>query len=465
MSFDSLTYFLFLPAVLALHWLCPARCRWIVLLAASYVFYASWNVSLSLLILGVTGVTYLAGRLIESASPRRRRLYLAVSLAVCLGVLGYFKYFNLLGEALAAVSGRAWRAVDILLPVGVSFYTFQALSYVIDVYRGNLRPERHFGYYALYISFFPQLVAGPIERAGALIPQLRQDRRLTAGDVSAGLKLVLSGLFRKLVVADLAAPFVNTVYKAPQPDGSAVLIATLLFGIQIYCDFSGYSEIAAGSARLLGVRLMRNFDRPYAAKSIREFWRKWHISLTVWFTDYVYIPLGGSRKGLPRQLFATVAVFALCGLWHGADWSFLVWGLFHACLMIADILLWRGSRAERFGRLRRCLMLAGVCFAWLFFRAENMAHAVRLLGRLFSPWAWTAGSALLTSAVPGVPPAVLMLLLLCALLIVARLPALAYQKSTQTSDIVWACLLMAVVAAALIRIDSGAANAFIYFQF
>ena len=263
----------------------------------------------------------------------------------------------------------------IILPVGISFYTFQAMSYVIDVYRGTIPAEAHFGYYALYISFFPQLVAGPIERAGTLIPQLRQERRLKQEDVIAGLKLIISGLFRKLAVADLLAPFVDAVYRADTPDGCAVALATLLFAVQIYCDFSGYSEIAAGSARLLGIRLMRNFDRPYAAASIRDFWRRWHVSLTVWFTDYVYIPLGGNRHGLARQLLATIAVFALCGLWHGAEWSFLIWGLLHAGYM-AVYLLWRQHSKKALPRpAGQILTLAAVCFAWLFFRAGSRPPA------------------------------------------------------------------------------------------
>ena len=234
MSFDSLRYLLLLPAVVLLHWLTPSRFRWMALLAASYVFYASWNAALSLLILFVTGCSWVAGLLLEKTeSPRLRRLLLIGALAVCLGLLAYFKYFNLLGRTAAALLGGAWRFMDIVLPVGVAFYTFQALSYVIDVYRKKMRAERHFGYYALYISFFPQLVAGPIERADNLLGQLRKERRFDRDDLTAGLHLLVSGYFRKIVVADLAAPFVNAVFAAEAPDGCAVLAAALLFGIQI----------------------------------------------------------------------------------------------------------------------------------------------------------------------------------------------------------------------------------------
>ncbi len=467
MSFDSLPYLLFLPAVVLLHWLIPSRFRWMALLGASYIFYASWNASLSLLILFVTGCSWLAGLLLEkTVSSRLRRLLLAGSSAVCLGLLVYFKYFNLLGQTAAALFGGEWRFVDIVLPVGVSFYTFQALSYVIDVYRKNARAEKHFGYYALYISFFPQLVAGPIERAENLLGQLRSSRRFDRDDLAAGLRPLVSGYFRKIVIADLAAPFVNTVFAADLPDGSAVFAAALLFGIQIYCDFSGYSEIAMGSARLLGIRLTRNFDRPYGAKNIREFWRRWHISLTRWFTDYVYVPLGGSRAGLLRQILASTVVFALCGLWHGAAWSYMIWGLMHACFLNLYTLKKRFRPALASGPWEHALTYCAVSFSWLFFRAGDTGRALLLTERLFSAWDFSSGARLLMSAGPrGASPSVLLLLLTGGLLTLRRLPALTAEEKTPVSEAAWAGLLVAIGLAALIRLDGGAASAFIYFQF
>ncbi len=467
MSFDSLAYLLFLPAVALLHWLIPPRFRWAALLGASYMFYASWNAALSLLILFVTGCSWLAGLLLEKTeSARLRKLLLLGALAVCLGLLVYFKYFNLLGQTAAAVFGGEWRVRDIVLPVGVSFYTFQALSYVIDVYRRSARAERHFGYYALYISFFPQLVAGPIERAENLLGQLRKDRRFCRDDLSAGLRLLISGYFRKIVIADLAAPFVNTVFGAELPDGSAVLAATLLFGVQIYCDFSGYSEIARGSARLLGIRLTRNFDRPYGAANIRDFWRRWHVSLTRWFTDYVYIPLGGSRAGLLRQMLATAAVFALCGLWHGAAWSYVLWGLMHACFLNLYTLRKRLRPGLASGLWEQALTYCAVSFSWLFFRAGDTGRALLLAARLFSAWDLSSGARLLMSAGPrGASPAVLALLLAGGLLTLRRLPALASDRKPPLPEAAWAGLLLAIGIAALIRMDGGTASAFIYFQF
>lgn len=465
MSFDSGTYLLFLPAAVLLHWLCPHRWRWAALLAASLFFYGSWSVPLTGLLLAEAGAAWLAGlALSRRRRPVWRRLALGAALAVCFGLLGYFKYFNFLAGSVTALLGGTWDAWDIILPAGCSFYTFQAASYIIDVYRGRLEPERHPGYLALYLAFFPQLVAGPIERAQALLPQLRRERRLGREDVEAGLRLLLSGFFRKVVIADFCGKFVTAAYSAPEPDGSAVFAATLLFAVQIYCDFAGYSEIAAGSARLLGVRLMRNFDRPYLARGFREFWRRWHISLSRWLADYVYIPLGGNRHGLRRQLLAVLAVFALSGLWHGAEWSFVVWGLLHGALFAGELLLRRAgvqSLKTRKGRgLETVLTFAAVSFCWVFFRADSLGHAAALLGRLFSPWDGAAGLACLApTPMDGARLA----------LVLALLPAvnrLAWGgKEDRPSHMTCVYCLLAVAVSWLIRLDSGGAGTFIYFQF
>ena len=463
MSFDSADYLVFLPLVFALHWLCPAKGRWAVLLAASCFFYMSWNVPLTLLLLTVVGASWLAGLALARATrPAARRLILALALGVCLGLLGYFKYFNFLAQALSTLLGGTWDPWDIILPMGCSFYTFQAVSYVIDVYRGDLAVERHFGYYALYISFFPQLVAGPIERAGDLLPQLRGERRLARADLRQGLRLLLSGFFRKVVIADFCGRFVTAVYTAPSPDGSAVLAGTLLFALQIYCDFSGYSEIAAGSARLLGVRLMRNFDRPYLSGGLREFWRRWHISLSRWFTDYLYIPLGGSRRGFGRQLGATLAVFAASGLWHGANWTFVVWGLLHGGYLALELLGKRaglGPPRTRAGRaVRWALTFAAVSFAWIFFRADSLGHAAMLIGRLFSPWDLQAGLACLGA---GSTDGLRLALILALSPAVYRLS----QEEERTADMTYVYVFLSIAIAWLIRLGQGGANTFIYFQF
>lgn len=463
MSFDSGTYLLFLPAAVLLHRLCPHRGRWAVLLLASLFFYASWSLPLTGLLLAEAGVVWLAGlALARWRRPALRRLALGLALAVCFGLLGYFKYFNFLAGSVSALLGGTWDAWNIILPVGCSFYTFQAVSYAIDVYRGRLEPERHPGYLTLYLAFFPQLVAGPIERAGDLLPQLRSERRVGVGDVEAGLRLLLSGFFRKVVIADFCGKFVTAAYSAPDPDGSAVFLATLLFAVQIYCDFAGYSEIAAGSARLLGVRLMRNFDRPYLARGFRDFWRRWHVSLGRWFTDYVYVPLGGSRKGLERQLLAVFIVFALSGLWHGAEWSFVVWGLFHGALFAGELLARRaglGSVRTKAGQgLSIVLTFAAVSFGWIFFRADSLGHAGMLLGRLFSPWDGAAGLACLgLTVMDGVRLA----------LTLALLPAvnrLGWGED-RPREMTLVYFFLAIAVSWLIRLDSGGAGTFIYFQF
>ncbi len=464
MSFDSLAYLIFLPVVALLYRLTPGKWRWLPLLLASWYFYARWNIALTGLIVGVTAFSWGAALLISRTPCKRtQRLLLAADVFVCLGLLCYFKYFGFLTDTLSAVvrlfSGRGFDAWAVILPVGVSFYTFQAMSYVVDVYRGDLRAEGHFGYFALYVSFFPQLVAGPIERATSLLPQLRAHRDATVADVRMGLRLLATGYFRKVVVADLAAPLVERVYGAALPDDFAVLAGTLLFALQIYCDFSGYSEIAAGSARLMGIRLMRNFDRPYLAVTIREFWRRWHISLSTWFTDYVYIPLGGSRHGRKRQILATLAVFALSGLWHGAAWTFVVWGLLHGLMMTADILLREHLPSGRIGRiLLRMGTFACVTLTWIFFRAESLSHAGLLLQSLFSRWDLPAALSLLDLSALDVLLFIGMLLLF----------PLLHRVSEEERDIpdLWLVLLVLSIGLSwMMRLENGTVSAFIYFQF
>lgn len=464
MSFDSAGYLVFLPFVAAAYRLCPKRWRWCVLLTASYFFYMQWNVQLSALIFGVTLVTWGAGLGISRISHERgRRALMAASVIVCMGLLGYFKYFTFLMESISALSvcfgAKAFEIWDIILPVGVSFYTFQAMSYVVDVYRGDLAAETHFGYYALYVSFFPQLVAGPIERTGRLLPQLRQSSNPSHEDIRQGMRLLLSGFFRKVVIADFAGSFVERVYALQTADGAAVCIATLLFAVQIYCDFSGYSEIAAGSARLFGVKLMRNFDRPYGACSIREFWRRWHISLSTWFTDYVYIPMGGSRRGLIRQLIATAVVFLLSGLWHGAAWTFVVWGLIHAVLMCIDVPLGSKKEKSRAAKaLRWIFTMSAVCFAWIFFRAQSLEQASEFVRRLFSGWNLTEAFSQLSFTLMDV------VRLGMSMLMFPFLHRLSVEEGRE-QDMTYVLLTMVIALAWLIRLESHAVSAFIYFQF
>ena len=466
MSFASLTYLVFLPVVALVYRLLPQKARPVWLLLASLVFYASWNVPLTLLLVAVIAITYAAGLgLARVQKPGQRRWLLGLSLALCLGALLYFKYFGFLAglaaRAWAAFGGNGtWRLWDVILPVGISFYTFQALSYVFDVYRGRLDAERNPIHYALYISFFPQLVAGPIERAGDLLPQLRTAQNPTAEDVHFGLRLLLSGYFKKIVLADFCGRFVERIYGAPSPDGSAVLLGTLLFAVQIYGDFAGYSEIARGSAALVGVRLMQNFDRPYLADNLRDFWRRWHISLTKWLTDYVYIPLGGSQNGLLRQIAATLCVFLLSGLWHGANETFVVWGLLHGLGVVCVLLYARAKLPWPKGRAGKWLGVAltfsYVTLLWIFFRAETLSQATGLFGSLFSAWDISAGLALLGMTWED---ALRLMLSLCAM------PLCHGLIEREQPPITFAFWLLTIAWAWSIRLAEHAANAFIYFQF
>lgn len=454
MNFHSLEFPIFLPVVFVLHWVLPHRFRWALLLGASSLFYFWWNFWTGFLLVGATLVSWLCGRgIARSQSPYTRRALLVLALITCLGCLAVFKYAGFF----ASLAGLEL-SLQIILPVGISFYTFQTLSYVIDVYRGQ-GEESHFGYYALFVSFFPQLVAGPIERPGRLLPQLKAERTFSMENLSAGGWLLLEGYFKKVVIADGLAPFVDQVYAAPgEALGPEIVLATVLFGLQIYCDFSGYSGIARGAAQLLGVELTENFRRPYEAASIREFWRRWHISLTSWFTDYVYIPLGGNRKGLPRQVVNLLAVFLLSGLWHGAGWTFLTWGLIHGLYRAAGA-VWEHIRGipekecRPWAHIRTFLL---VSFPWLFFRAPSMADVLTLLSRLPTGW----GGAF--PALAGTAP--LALSLLC-LPLAERLSEQRHQRNWYASALTVFCAVTAIGTAWLAHLAGGGNNAFIYFQF
>ena len=347
MNFNSLAFLIFLPIAVGGYWLLPFKARKYWLLAASWFFYMYWNPLLILLLLFSTAVDYCCGRGIEAfrQHPARKKALLLCSVIMNLGLLFFFKYWDFFGDVasdLIALFGVSWRApsLHLILPVGISFYTFQTMSYTIDVYRGKAPAERDPVTFALYVSFFPQLVAGPIETPKDLMPQLKTEHVWNREDFTAGIRLLLCGFFQKCVVADQCGIYVNRVFaNLNTANALAVAGAGALFCIQMYCDFAGYSEIAAGCARMMGVRLTRNFDRPYLSQSYAEFFRRWHISLNRWFTQYVYIPLGGSRRGTFIKIRNTVIVFALCGLWHGAKWTYVCWGLYAAFFVCLESLL------------------------------------------------------------------------------------------------------------------------------
>jgi D-alanyl-lipoteichoic acid acyltransferase DltB (MBOAT superfamily) len=401
--FNSLQFLIFFPLVVGLFFATPQRWRWLLLLVASYVFYGAWKIEYLGLIWFSTGVDYLVARLLERwESPLRRRLLLGLTLVSNLGLLFVFKYWDFAAGSVAALLAQggivyAPTPLPWLLPVGISFYTFQTLAYTIDVYRGRQVAERHLGRFALYVAFFPQLVAGPIERSQRLLPQFLERQRWDAARAESGLRLMAWGFFKKLVIADRLALLVNGVYGQPQQFGSIPLIlATLAFAYQIYCDFSGYSDIAIGAARVMGFRLMLNFDRPYAARSVGDFWHRWHISLSTWFRDYLYIPLGGNRGGKIRVAANLMLVFVISGLWHGASWTFVIWGGLHGLYLLAERALakplrrlWTGLGLDPASRLadglRWVVTFALVAFAWIFFRADSLADAAYVAGHLLGP--------------------------------------------------------------------------------
>ena len=400
MLFNSLEFLIFFPTIVVLYFLTPARWRWVPLLVASYYFYMSWKAEYLFLILLTTAVAYVTGLRMEAQpDQRRRRKYLWASLVINLGILFVFKYFNFFFGSLNELLGLTQSQYEIpylnvLLPVGISFYTFQTLSYSIDVYRGRIKAEPHFGIFALYVSFFPQLVAGPIERASHLLPQFRQTFSVDWNRIASGLGLMLWGLFKKIVVADRLAQLVNQVYNAPTDNnGITLMLATFFFAFQIYCDFSGYSDIAVGAARVMGFDLMENFNLPYLSKSIAEFWRRWHISLSTWFRDYVYFPLGGNRVSVPRWTVNVLIVFLVSGLWHGASWTFVVWGSLHGLYMVIEGLWARRPQVRLNEQTAQAHWLANagktlftfllVCFAWIFFRANSLADALYIVTHLF----------------------------------------------------------------------------------
>lgn len=401
MLFNSLHFLFFFPVVTACYYALPHGYRWILLLAASCYFYMAFVPAYILILLFTITVDYAAGLAIERSAGRTRRLFLFASLAANVGVLAVFKYLQFLTGNLEALArflhwNYSLHTLEIILPIGLSFHTFQAISYTIEVYRRNHPAERHIGLLALYVLFYPQLVAGPIERPGRLLPQLRREHAFDYEMVTDGLKLMLWGFFKKVVIADRLALLVGPVYDAPADyPPIALVLATLFFAWQIYCDFSGYSDIAVGAAQVMGFTLTQNFRRPYFSGTLAEFWHRWHISLSTWFRDYVYIPLGGSRTTPLRWQLNVLAVFLLSGLWHGANWTFVAWGGLHGVYLVASIRtrrfradLARLSRLDRAPGLRKAFQVlvtvSFVSFAWIFFRAGSLAAALAFVRHLLS---------------------------------------------------------------------------------
>jgi len=397
MLFNSFHFLVFFIVVTSLYFALPHKQRWMLLLASSCYFYMAF-IPIYILILGFTIVVdYVAGIYIENAAGNRRKLFLICSLIANIGVLAVFKYYNFLNHNFSFLLhgfslNNPLPFLSILLPIGLSFHTFQAMSYTIEVYRGHQKAERHFGIYSLYVMFYPQLVAGPIERPQNLIHQFREKHVFDYDRVTSGLRLMAWGLFKKVVIADRLTIVVDTVYNNPQQHNClSLIIATIFFTFQIYCDFSGYSDMAIGAARIMGFKLMTNFNKPYQSKSIHEFWKRWHISLSSWFKDYLYITLGGNRVTIPRWYLNLFIVFLVSGLWHGANWTFVVWGALHGFYLVFALVT--KDIRQKFNALFRFDTLPFlsvfttfllVAFAWIFFRAKNIQTAFYIIKSIFT---------------------------------------------------------------------------------
>ncbi|MHB8206948.1 MBOAT family O-acyltransferase [Mucilaginibacter sp.] len=462
MLFNSLLFLFFFLIVTAGYYLLPHKCRWGWLLGASCYFYMYFKPEYILIILFTIIVDFIAGILIENAKGRYRKIYLLASIITNVGVLAFYKYFNFFAQNVNALS-RHFNApqvplLNFILPIGLSFHTFQAMSYTIEVYRGNQKAEKHFGLYALYVMFYPQMVAGPIERPQHILPQFRRIITYNRKTFVSGLLLMAFGFFKKVVVADRLGLYVDPVFSNPHGHTAFELFtATYFFAIQIYCDFSGYSDIAIGAALTLGIELMRNFNMPYMSRNIVEFWQRWHISLSTWFRDYVYIPMGGNRVVFLRLCFNIMVVFLVSGLWHGANWKYLIWGGIHGALLV----IYQGMKKMKFtlkgfSFLKWFVTFNLVCLAWIFFRAENVRDALYIIEKI----AYLKGLSYSAANIMSIRE-----LFYCLCLIIILMAADKYFQGVQhfsvSKKVIWTFSL--VVLCYFLGIFNEAQ--FIYFQF
>ena len=467
MFFNSLEYFVFLAIVLALYYSFSHRWQNYMLLAVSYFFYGYWDYRFLSLMLISTVVDFFAGRIVDHATTEsKRRIFLAISMIVNLTFLGFFKYFNFFidsAERVLSAAGMGFSApvLYVILPAGISFYTFESMSYVIDVYRRKVKSTDNFFDFALFIAFFPKLVAGPIMRIDDLLPQIERKRVVTSEHILSGVTLILVGLFRKVVIADAIGGVVDVIFSNPAAHTTPELLKGIyLFALQIYCDFSGYSDIARGSSRLLGMDLMLNFDHPYFSANITEFWRRWHISLSTWFRDYLYIPLGGNRVAKWRGYLNTMIVFLVSGLWHGAAWTFVAWGGLHGLFLVVHRMLSGGKAAVENKRDWRWLLSVVftfhcVLFAWIFFRAHGFGQAFAFINGIVA----LRGMETLGAVLPSI-------LIPWLLLFAIDIPQ--FMAKEHTALLRWPIAVRNVAIAGmlfLIFLGLGTRAPFIYFQF
>ena len=463
MLFNSIQFILFFVVVTILYFDLPHRFRWLLLLVASCYFYMAFK-PVYIAILGFTIVVdYFAGILIEQTKGNRKKVFLIASLIANIGVLGTFKYWNFINQNITDLLGLSGAEnplpfLDILLPVGLSFHTFQAMSYTIEVYRGHQKAERHFGIYSLYVMFYPQLVAGPIERPQNLLHQFREEHSWDVERFRKGFSQMLWGFFKKVVIADRLSIFVNEVYGDwTHMSGANLWIAVVFFSFQIYCDFSGYSDIAIGSARIMGFDLMTNFNKPYFARSVEEFWKRWHISLSTWFRDYLYIPLGGNRHGVLRRYINLTIIFLVSGIWHGAGWNFVLWGALHAAFVVIELVY-----RSRFGKamipdfLKMILTFFVVSIAWIFFRTPTTEQSFGIIEMLFGG----ADFGVISSQVMNNAEIVLSVLLILVLLVIEKLDLRLKFNTTWSFAAMSSAVIFIIYLLGVFNQEQ-----FIYFQF
>ena len=468
MIFNSVHFILFFIVTTILYYALPHRYRWAFLLAISCYFYMVFKPIYILILAGTIVVDYFAGLFLESTTnPKRKKIFLIASIIANVGVLAVFKYYNFINDNLTELLGvfhikNEIPMLRILLPIGLSFHTFQAMSYTIEVYRGKQQAEKHFGIYALYVMYYPQLVAGPIERPQNILHQLKEKVVFNYDHIVSGLKFILWGMFVKVVIADRLSIYVDIVYNSPEHHSAiSSLVATLFFTFQIYCDFSGYSSIAIGCAKVLGIDLMTNFRRPYMSTSIREFWSRWHISLSTWFRDYLYIPLGGNRVSLYRNMFNLFFVFLVSGLWHGANWTFIIWGALHGFYLMLEIMfdrLWPSVKLPR--SIRWVLNFVLVAIAWVFFRASNFQNAKQILKNIYT---FKSGSLYIGNASYLVYSFLLILFLFAAEYNAEKLNNRYAWLYSERKVLRWSAYLFLILTLLSIGVFNG--GQFIYFQF
>lgn len=493
MLFNSLEFLIFFPIVVTVYFILPFKFRWVWLLFTSYFFYMYWNLKYGILLAAITLISYVFGLLLENlnkhakASEGKRKVWVVLSFILILSSLVFFKYFNFAADTvsyLMSLFNISWQKprFNIILPVGISFYTFQALSYIMDVYRGDVKAQRNIGKYALYIAFFPQLLAGPINKAKHFLPQFEIEHSFDYDRVKKGLLLMLWGYFQKLIIADRLAILVNTVYDNPTAyRGFEIILATVFFAIQIYCDFSSYSDMARGAGLIMGFQLVKNFERPFFGKSIQDFWRRWHISLTSWFRDYLYFPLGGSRVSKGKRYRNIMIIFLVSGLWHGAGWTFVLWGALQGLYQILGMELkpfWdyiinklHIDRDSFSHRLVQCfIVFILVDFSLIFFRANSFNDAIYLIKNIFvyNPWIFFDKSIYtLGLDQKDFNLALISIGILLMVDLLRRSPDLPEKIAKQNIAFRWSLYFGALFAILIFGIYGSGYNAikFIYFQF